>query len=91
MLGLIGHAPHGACELKFPPPLNILFYIGHAPHGACELKFPPQLNILFYIGHAPHGACELKCYCIYVKIFWWKVTLPTERVSGDVGMPSYTK
>ena len=36
---LDGHAPHGACELKFMKSPNIIrFQRGHAPHGACELK-----------------------------------------------------
>ena len=33
------HAPHGACELKWPHNKITRRYLRHAPHGACELKF----------------------------------------------------
>ena len=38
MESVLGHAPHGACELKSTPELTIEYAMGHAPHGACELK-----------------------------------------------------
>ena len=38
-LGLIGHAPHGACELKLLQRTLLHVSMRHAPHGACELKY----------------------------------------------------
>ncbi len=58
---MLGHAPRGACELKFlpepePPPTT-----SHAPRGACELKSRFKFEAVGRLCHAPRGACELKC------------------------------
>ena len=57
---MLGHAPRGACELKFlpepePPPTT-----SHAPRGACELKSRFKFEAVGRLCHAPRGACELK-------------------------------
>ena len=87
---LLSHAPHGACELKLLIFPTATIFLRYAPHGACELKLCNFCFVAFRLSHAPHGACELQCYDRVVWLWLTHVTLPTERVSGDVGVPSYT-
>ena len=67
MAGKAGHAPRGACELKYLESVSKLLGIGHAPRGACELKYTGDLPYRYELAsHAPRGACELKL----LKLFW---------------------
>ncbi len=57
-----GHAPRGACELKYIEYTYPAYNSCHAPRGACELKYARYLCHLDDPGHAPRGACELKFF-----------------------------
>ena len=78
------HAPHGACELKFP---SVIFYnqshLSRSPRSVwVEILFGTDIYLLLQC-HAPHGACELKYHQLIHLQYSFYVTLPTERVSWN--------
>ena len=79
----IGHAPHGACELKFliggtKPPI----LLSRSPRSVwVEILFSTVLYSL-YTSRSPRSVWVEICY-VFVKKKLHFVTLPTERVSWN--------